>query len=165
MKYKLTVSVLALLTCCTLAGCGNEEALDTYKEDMTAFCDNITAENDVIDSIDPTTETAAADLLQSLDKIEQDFITLADMNVPTQFSAVESLADEASAYMTEAVGLYHQAFDGEPISEDYDNLMLLANESYGRAMKRVQYIGDILMGQVPDGDNVQVHYKDEAITE
>ncbi|MDD3660913.1 MAG: hypothetical protein PHT89_09355 [Lachnospiraceae bacterium] len=159
MNKKILIPFLLAGCLFSLTGCGKDQSLETYKENMTVFCDNIIAQNEVINSIDPASETATEDLLNSLDTIEAEFTTLADMEVPEQFSAIESLADEAGAYMTEAVSLYHEAFGAEV----YDDIKAqLAAQSYQRAIKRVQYIGDIMMGQLPDDENVEITYEDST---
>lgn len=154
----LFISILFLLT-----GCGKEdEALNTYKENITAFCESITAQNDTINAIDPNSDTAVDELLAALDRLNEEFTTLADMDVPDEFSAVETLADEAGNYMNEAVSMYHDVFAADVI--DIDTLEI-ANENYHRSMKRIQYIGDILMGQLPDGDDVSITYEDSDQSE
>lgn len=161
-KQLMLVSLLSLMGCFLLTGCGKDQALDEYKTNMTAFCENVTTQNETINAIDPVSENATEELLRSLDTLEEEFTMLADMPVPNQFSAVESLADEAANYMTEAVSLYHEAFSA---AEYDDGLLTAALESYQRAIKRVQYIGDILMGHIPEGEDIKVHYSDEADTE
>lgn len=157
-RQNLLASMLVLMAAFTLWGCGKDQALANYKKDMTAFYDNYTAESEGIEAIEPTTETAVENLLTKLDKIDAEFTAMAELEVPEQFSAVESLADEAAAYMTEAVDLFHQTYESEESDESF---IPLARESYQRAIKRVQYIGDILMGKVPDDENVEVYYEDD----
>lgn len=158
-RRNLLASMLVLMVASTLWGCGKDQALENYKKEMTVFYDNYTAESEGIEAIEPTTETAVEDLLTKLDKIDAEFTAMAELEVPEQFSAVESLADEAAAYMTEAVALFHQAYENEESDESF---IPLAGESYQRAIKRVQYIGDILMGKVPDDENVEVYYEDDT---
>ncbi len=161
MNKKYFVFLLIMANLFLLSGCGKDQSLETYKENMTVFCNNIITQNEIINSIDPASETATEDLLLSLDTIELEFTTLADMEVPKQFSAVESLADEAGSYMSEAVSLYHEAFEADSYDETKSQL---AAQSYQRAIKRVQYIGDILMGNLPDDENVEITYEDETST-
>lgn len=154
MKHNLLFILILGITLISLTGCGKEDqALNTYKEEMTTFCNDIQEQSDVINAIDPASESAAEELLAGLDTLNQKFTYLADMEVPKQFASIESLADEAGSYMADAVTMYHEAFE----AEKFDSVTLeSANENYERAIKRVQYIGDILMGKVPDGADVTV---------
>lgn len=152
MKHNLLLTLFLSIALLTLTGCGKEnQALNTYKEEMTDFCNDIQEQNDIINAIDPASESATADLLNALDTLNERFTFLAEMKVPEQFSSIESLADEAGSYMSDAVTMYHEAFE----AEEFDTATLeAANENYERAIKRVQYIGDILMGNMPEGDDV-----------
>lgn len=158
MKQSLLLTLLFSIVVLTLTGCGKEnKALITYKDEMTAFCNDIQEQNNIINSIDPASESATNDLLAALDTLNEKFTYLANMNVPKQFSSIESLADEAGSYMSEAVSMYHEVFEAEPFDA---TTIEVANENYGRAIKRVQYIGDILMGKIPDGENVTITDED-----
>ncbi|MDD2973139.1 MAG: hypothetical protein PHE02_13530 [Lachnospiraceae bacterium] len=143
-----------------LTGCGKEDkALTQYKENMMTFCDQIKAQDTAINGIDATSDTAVTELLDNLDQLNAEFTSLAEMEVPSEFSSVETLADEAGEYMNEAVSMYRDVFTAENLDQES---LDIANENYSRAMKRIQYIGDILMGQIPDGDDVNVTYEDES---
>ena len=56
--------------------------------------------------------------------------------------------------MTNAVSYYHSAYEAEEFSEEDADI---AYQYYTRAMTRVQYIGYILIGEIPEGDNITVH--------
>ncbi len=71
--------------------------------------------------------------------------------MPEQFSAVESLADEADENMKEAVALFHTAYDGETYDEGSEQAAL---EYYNRTNIRIQYIITILHGEIPEGEGV-----------
>ena len=43
-------------------------------------------------------------------KLDTSFQNFAELDFPTEFDYLESLADEASAYMTQAVESYHEAY-------------------------------------------------------
>lgn len=163
IKKTLTFALTVTISLTLLTGCGKEdESLKQYKENMTSFCESIIEKNDTINSIDASSETAIQDLLENLDDLNTNFNALAEMEVPSEFSSVETLADEAGTYMNQAVSLYHQVFE----AEEFDQSTLdVANENYNRAIKRVQYIGDILMGQIPDGEDVTVIHEDDSSEE
>ena len=70
---------------------------------------------------------------------------------PTEFDYLESLADEASEYMTTAVESYHDAYDNggyNQLTADY------AKENYARAYKRIQIIITFLHGEQPEDVNL-----------
>ena len=159
-KKILLASLLISLTF-IFTGCGStDRALDDYQKNMTTFYEQLSSITETINSIDTTSTDATKQLLTSLDELSVIFVDLAEMEVPVQFSAVDSLADEAGSYMTEAVSYYHSAFaDGS--YDDYS--ATLAQEDYKRAMTRVKYIGDILMGVMPEGDNVTIIYGNDDV--
>ena len=135
-----------------LTGCGKQdEALAAYQEDMNAFFYQIASFNDGMNAIDASTPDAKNQLLGYLDQLQAEMTWMAELEVPNQFSAVESLADEADDNMKQAVSLYHQAFESEPYDE---NAAQAAREYYDRANVRIQYIITILHGEIPDGDGV-----------
>lgn len=171
MKDKSKNKLLCfLLTVLFLTGCGKDESLAVYEEQMENFFVEIAELDANMNSIDVTDEAAAqTELLGYLDAIETEFNNLAALEVPDEFISVESLADEASENMTQAVSLYHQLFEGET----YDTAIAeAATEYYSRANIRFQYIISILHGEIPEGDNVTVTMdsdlkldKDEESTE
>lgn len=158
LSHKLiSLLTLTLLALC-LAGCGRDKELDTYQENVTAFIDNVSALNDNMNSIDVTSETRVTDFLSYLDALEAEFTSFAELEVPEQFASVETLADDAGMYMSEAVSLYHQAFEAEVLDTA---LLDIASQNYERANKRIGYIASILQGNVPEDDAVTVEYADE----
>ena len=76
---------------------------------------------------------------------------MAGLEVPNQFSAVESLADEADENMKEAVALFHAAYEGDTFDEPSEQA---AREYYDRTNIRLQYIITILHGEIPEGEGV-----------
>jgi len=162
-KKMITVGFLSASILFLVTGCGKEdEALNEYKENMMSFCEDITTQDASINAIDPESETAVGELLENLDQLNTAFSSLADMTVPDEFSAVETLADEAADYMNEAVSMYHDVFSAPELDQDS---LAIANENYSRSIKRIQYIGDILMGQLPDGEDVSIIYDDSTKSE
>ncbi len=134
-----------------LTACGNDETLTAYQEDMTTFFEHVAAYNDDMNSIDASSEDATQQLLDYLDQLESEITWMAELEVPEQFSAVDSLADEADENMKQAVELYHQAYEGEAYDEAAAEA---AREYYDRANIRIQYIITILHGEIPEGDGV-----------
>ena len=148
---KIKISVFCLLCMVIFSGCGKEEALDEYQADMTTFFEHIVAYNDGMNSIDASSEDAVGQLLAYLDQLRDEITWMAELEAPEQFSAAESLADEADENMKQAVELYHRAYEGEFFDEA---LAQAAREYYDRANIRIQYILTILHGEIPEGEGV-----------
>ncbi len=134
-----------------LTGCGEDEALLAYQEDMSTFFENAAVYNDNMNAIDPNSEDAVSQLLAYLDGLQNEITWMAQLEVPEQFSAAESLADEADENMKEAVALFHQAYEGETYDEALGQAAL---EYYERTNVRIQYIITILHGEIPEGEGV-----------
>jgi len=163
IKKKFFIGIICMSMLFLLTGCGKEdEALNEYKKNMMDFCESITTQDTTINAIDPDSDTAVDELLENLDQLNAAFSSMADVAVPDEFSAVETLADEAADYMNEAVSMYHDVFSAPELDQDS---LAIANENYNRSMKRIQYIGDILMGQLPEGDDVSIIYDDSTESE
>lgn len=163
MKKTVLMTLLFLLTA-ALAGCGKtDDKLEQYKSDMSAFTDTI---NDLvisIDNIDLESDTRTEELLGYLDEMDAAFTEMGNLQVPEQFSNIEELADEASENLSQSVALYHQAFDGEG---DYDpQLIDAALEYYSRAFKRLDYIGTILQGELPEDETITIIHESEEESE
>lgn len=154
MKNNKILFFLLMLSVFLLSGCGKkDEKLDSYKANMDAFNEILAEKSNNINSIDVTSDTAVNDLLENLDALEILFHNLAELEVPSHFSSIEELADDAAKYMSEAVALYHKAYEGE----SYDDIAVeAALENYNRAMKRIEYISVILRGEIPEGEDVIV---------
>ncbi len=153
---KIICLLLLGLTAFSFTGCGNKEneALEQYKEEMTAFRENVSGLVETIDSIDPNDESGIGTLLSCLDEMEAEFSKMGNLEVPQQFASVEELADDAAANLSKSVSLYHQAFDQpDAVNPQYADA---AREYYSRAFKRVEYIGTILSGELPDDENVTI---------
>lgn len=154
---------------CWGTGCGNkgnETGMETYKQNMEQFFSNIAYLNDSINAIDPNSETAAEELLSFLDQAVVSFAQMAELPVPEVFTPITELADEADAYMTEAVNLYHQFYEAD---EPDENIFDAAQENNARANLRLHYIVAILRGENPAEDGAATEdgtaVKDGAATE
>lgn len=152
---KLRYILIFALLCLFMAGCGKDKQLEEYRNNITAFTSDVSDISMKMEQIDTTSATAVDEVLSCLEEMEAQFLVLAEMEVPKEFASVESLADEASEYMSEAVSLYHEIFTSQSISED-DVLLSAAQENYDRAMKRISYISSLLQGELPQGDDVFV---------
>jgi hypothetical protein len=161
LALRLPVLKLLVILCLSgilpLSGCGGNNAeLETYRNEMNQFFENVSVFDNAINAIDPQSETAVADLLTLLDSMDDSFAQMAELSVPDAFVGVAELSDEAATYMTEAVSLYHQVLEAEYYNE---NLAAAAKENYDRANLRLQYILSILHGVIPEDIIV---YEDEG---
>lgn len=136
-----------------LSGCGSNQELDTFHEEMDDFYDSLSTAVNVLENIDPNSESAVDNLLSQLDDMSALFDELAAIEAPTPFENIEGIAAEAAEYMTEANALYHEAYaDG-----GYDDSIgEAAGENYSRAMKRINYIAVLLQGRYPEDENVTI---------
>lgn len=160
-KIHKTLPVI-IATAFALTGCGKDAALTAFHEDMNGFYESLYASAGALGAIDPASETAADEMLSQMDQMESIFQELAAIEVPDdyedQFGNIEELADEAAEYMTEAGALYHEAYEETSLD---DSLLMAADENYSRAMKRVNYIAQLLQGRIPEGDNITVIHTDD----
>ena len=147
MKKKMISALAGLMLIAMFASCGADPAVTQFKEEMDNFCENIADLNESINKIDAGSENAASQALRYLDQLDSAFQDFADMDFPKDYDYLESLADEAGEYMSEAVKNYHIAYESESFDQataDY------ARENSARAFKRVQVILDILHGKTPE---------------
>ena len=125
---------------------------------MDSFLSDIEIIHNKMNTIDPESEDALADLFECLDELDQQFATMAAIEVPDEFSSLENLADEASENMSLAVENYHNAYSTDSYNE---YTAATADEYYARANKRLQYMIDILHGKMPEGDDIIITEEDE----
>ena len=151
MKFKvLIISALLSLSLFT-CGCGKDAELTKYEEEVSAFIDSVGDIKLQMEEIDINSDSAIVDTLICLDQMQEQFYLLSEMDVPKEFASVESLADEASEYMTEAVAIYHEVFE----ADEYDAANAdVAAQNYDRAMKRLSYISTHLQGELPEDENL-----------
>lgn len=152
MRKKIP-ALIAGICLILLTGCGSNQALDTFHDDMDSFYDSLSAAVNVLENIDPDSETAVDDMLSQLENMSVLFDGLAAIETPEPFENIAEIADEAAEYMSEANILYHDAYaDG-----NYDDSVAqAAAENYSRAMKRINYIAILLQGRYPEDENVTI---------
>ena len=146
MKKHLTLLTAGILSATLFAGCGQDPALTRFRSEIEAFCTDISEIDTLINNIDAQTDGASAQLLGYLDDLDEEFQEFAEIDFPEEFDYLESLADEAGTYMTEAVENYHKVYSG-----NYDTATAeYARENYSRAYKRIQIIITFLHGEEPE---------------
>ena len=158
MKKKLLTLLLATCFTLSITGSGEEKELTEYKEKMDSFFSEIEIIHNKMNTIDPESEDALADLFECLDELDSQFATMAAIEVPDEFSSLENLADEASENMSLAVENYHNSYSTDSYNE---YTAATADEYYARANKRLQYMIDILHGKMPEGDDIIITEEDE----
>ncbi len=155
MKQKKSVLLFAILITLVLTACGNN-SLFTFQDDMNEFLKDITKVDVQMNKIDPDSEDAVKEMLECMDAMNKSFEELAAIKVPTEYIAIETLADEASEYMSMSLDYYTQAFTN---LSSYDSSKgELASEYLKRALKRKEYIAIILQGGTPEGEGVIITY-------
>ena len=110
LKKKILAITAGLLTAMALTACGKDPKLTQFKGEIDAFCTEISDIDTAINNVDAESDTATDELLGYLDQLDTSFQNFAELDFPTEFDYLESLADEASAYMTQAVESYHEAY-------------------------------------------------------
>lgn len=158
MKKKLFALTLSVILAFSLVGCGADNELDKYRKSVEEFYEDVVEINDNINAIDAESASAPQELLDELDDLNVLFQEFAELEVPDEYIAVESLADEAAAFMDEAVTLYHSSFTDGTFN---DFSVGMAYEKYCRAILRINYIGDILQGKTLEGENINIYYEEE----
>lgn len=153
-KCKYIIGTLTTVLCLTACGHTNEEKeLADFSSSISSFTASIQDANQQINELDVNDANASQELLSILDGLDEKFKELADLSVPEQYQSIETLADEASENMTNAVSYFHSAYEGEAFDEqDAD----VAYQYYTRAMVRIEYIGYVLVGEIPENDHVKV---------
>ena len=157
----IVLLIMVIVGLCIFIVCN----IDLSKNKNVEEPNNILEEN-TSKEIDINSDSVIVDTLICLDAMQEQFYLLAEMDVPKEFASVESLADEASEYMTEAVAIFHEVFE----ADEYDAAKAdVATQNYDRAMKRLAYISTLLQGELPDDENLIITEEEvldfEPITE
>ena len=156
-------TILMMLLCLSLTACGSKEAdpaIEKFSKDMNTLCDNIVEIDKDINRIEfnANDEFALIDareaLLAQLVLLEEQFTNFGAMDFPADYDYLEAMADEASAYMKEAVKTYKEVYADEAsfsaTTEQY------ARENYSRAYKRLRIITALLRGETPDEEGLTI---------
>ncbi len=140
-----------------LTACGEDPLLAQFRKDMDAFCTKISEIDTAINSIDADADNAASELLACLNDLDIVFQAFARLDFPEEFDYLESLADESSEFMTEAVKNYHDAYSNNSYNE---SIAQYAKQYYIKAYKRVQIIISFLHGEIPSDADLTIEYSD-----
>lgn len=160
--YKKTVLrpiyIFSALTLILLCGCGETETADQsdheelaqFRTEIDEFCTFIQTTNEEINNIDSSSDTNNASLLSELDSLDQSFLNFSELDFPSDYDYLESVADEAYQYMNTAVTSYHDLFENNYDETSIDSVYAYASENYSRAYKRVEIIMTFLNGETSD---------------
>lgn len=160
MLKKIQVLAAGLALAVLFGGCGTEDPeLTKFKNDVESFCSSLSDLDASMNSIDADSENAPAQLLEYLDEVDLRFQGFADLDFPAEFDYLESLADEAGDYMSEAVEYYHLSYSNGSYNEYTAEY---AQENYSRAIKRIKIILAFLRGETPDEDDISITYETPA---
>ena len=146
MKKKILGLILTCVLCLSVCACGTDPEFAKFKSDIDNMCTDLVSLNNKMNDIDAASEHAVEELLEYLDELDMKFARFAELDFPEEFDYLESLADESSEYMTEAVKSYHEAYSNNSYNE---YTAAYAKENYTRAYKRVQVIITFLHGEEP----------------
>lgn len=141
-----------------LTACGEDPALAQFKKNMDNFCTKISEIDTAINSIDASSDNAVSELLTCLDELDIVFQSFARIDFPEEFDYLESLADESSQFMTEAVKNYHDAYSNGSYN---DSIAEYAKQYYIKAYKRVQIIVTCLHGEIPSDADLVIEYSNQ----
>lgn len=155
-KIKLILTGLVLSICLCACGQKTDPQMEKFKKDVEAFCSSISTLDQSINQIDPNSENATTQLLEYLSEVNMRFKAFADLDFPTDYDALEHLADEASEYMSTAVQYYNSAFSNNSYNEYNAEY---AKENYSRAIKRIKIILALLKGENVDDPSVVISYE------
>ncbi|MBR5970932.1 MAG: hypothetical protein IK016_11410 [Lachnospiraceae bacterium] len=141
--------LMLLLTACRQEGV---ERLEQYHADMSSFFNNISAYHNSINAIEQGADAAeaSAELLRLMDGLQQEFSSLRNVPIPSEYTAIADLMLDAADSMEEAARLYHEAYD-----EDYRPVKAeQARIYYNRANRCIQVILQVLRGEEPYGEDL-----------
>lgn len=159
MFKKLCLITAGLVFAAFLGGCQNADPnLIKFKNDVENFCNGISELDASMNLIDASSDNAPAQLLGYLDEVDLRFQSFSKLDFPEDYDYLESLADEAGQYMTEAVKYYHKSYSNGSYDE---STAQYAQQNYSRAIKRVKIILSFLRGEKPDDPDINISYETE----
>lgn len=156
MKKKISAILFCTIIISLFAGCTQITPADKYadyKSSMDSFFEEINSLNQTINALDPEDSDSLSELFICLDQVEEQFKSLSEIEVPDEFIATESLADEAYEYMVQANQYFKASFSDTSYNEYTYEAGL---ECYNRANKRLHYIVQLIHGEELTDENVTV---------
>jgi hypothetical protein len=151
LKNKISLMLAGILTASVLTACGSSDEITEFRNEVDDFCISISDIGSKIDGVDAESDEAINEVLGYIDELDTEFKDFAELDFPEQFDYLESIADEASEYMSVAAVSFRDAYT----NESYDEEMFKAEYEYAienesRAYKRIQIIITFLHGEEPE---------------
>lgn len=166
MKKKLSLLAGSLSLAVILTACGRDPQLEQFKTDIDTFCTNISMLDTLINNVDTSADGALDEMLGYLEDLNTEFQKFADLDFPEEFDYLEPYADEAGAYMAEAVSSYTDAYTNETYTEEmFTATYQYARENESRAFRRVQIIITLLHGEDPEALGLATVAPEETASE
>ena len=157
-RFKLIPLIIAALL---IAGCGSNSAdngndeISQFRSQVDSFCTSISEMDTKINSIDTAGENYTTELINDLNALNTSFSDFAAIDFPAEYDYLEHLADEASAYMNDAVTLYTEVYTNDSLnSQAMQDKFDEAGKSYANAFKRIKVIITFLNGEVSEDASV-----------
>ncbi|MCR4989815.1 MAG: hypothetical protein K6A38_03025 [Lachnospiraceae bacterium] len=146
MKRLLIILCIAVVF---LTGCStNNEQIEKYRSDMDTILADIATVNSDINSLDPENESSMGMLLADLDRLDDLFKQMAQLEYPEGFDKVAKLASDASSDMSASVSRFHDAYDGE-----YNEVAQAeAYDLYQDANQKLRVLIQVLRGEYENPD-------------
>jgi hypothetical protein len=151
LKNKLRLILAGILTASVLTACGSKDEITEFRNEVEDFCISISDIGNKIDGVDAESDEAVSEVLGYIDDLDAEFQDFAELDFPEQFDYLESIADEASEYMSVAAVSYRDAYTNESYDEEmFKAEYEYARENESRAYKRIQIIITFLHGEEPE---------------
>lgn len=163
LSKKFLLMFFSITASLCLSSCGkstnSQQEIAAFSTQVEDFTNTLKTTDEQINSLSLTDTNTPDELLEILDNLAIEFNNFSELSAPNQYKSIEKLADEANSYMTEAVSYYHDAFEGESFDSQYFDT---AYFNYTCAMTRIKYIGYILVGEIPEDENINVQYGNDS---
>lgn len=140
----------------SFVACGEELTKDEYadyKNQMSNFFESIEKIDAEMNSIAPNDADSFDKLFDCFDRLEKQFKYLSEIEPPEQFEVTKELAEEAYDYMKQANSYFKESFSDNSYNQ---GTLDAAIECYSRANKRMQYIVNLIHGEIPEDENITV---------
>lgn len=158
LKKLLSVILASFSIIMCLSGCGETPVEDTtllnYYNNSDVFYNNVTYLHEKINNININDENAADQLLNYLDKLNEQVKSFSELEEPDEYEFLSEVIDEASSYMEEAVTYYHMAYSNEAYNATYGDY---ADKNYERACKRLNIVLDFMHDKYSDSDVITIN--------
>ena len=139
IRTKVLCVLLGIVCVLSVVGC-KKKAVDAneYATKADEFYERITAIGAEIDALNTKTDDADRQLLVKLDALNDEVKAFAELDPPENLKDAKERAVSASNFMSEAVSLFHKAFESESVDQ---TALDEARYNYGNAIIEIKNIG------------------------